>query len=152
MCKLPLLIQDLNRQELDVPLIEPPKQLEEDESDEESADEEGLAMAKVFDEFVDSEDDAEYVEKLQGASEDEDEDDDGKSEAEKLAERKAKVDQYILKIGEQSHCGICGAMTRGRISFFSNYSSSPISLQGTHALTLLRIPRFITSGSTSSYN
>lgn len=86
-------------QELDVSTIEPLREVEEHTSEEESEDEEGLAMAKVFDDFVDSEDDSEYVEKLQEASEEE-EDDDAKSESEKLAERKAKVDQYILKIGE----------------------------------------------------
>ncbi|XP_028967492.1 nucleolar complex protein 3 homolog [Galendromus occidentalis] len=84
------------QKELDVSTVEPTKEEEGYESEEESEDEEGLAMAKVFDEFADSEDDSEFVGRLQDEDE---EDDDERSEAEKLAERKAKVDQYILKIG-----------------------------------------------------
>lgn len=50
-------------------------------------------MTKVFDEFASSTDEEEILQ------EDEEQEDETKSEAERLAERKAKVDLYMLQIG-----------------------------------------------------
>lgn len=63
-------------------------------AEDESDDDDGPSMTKVFDEFGGSSTDEEDL-----LQEDEDVEDETKSEAERLAERKVKVDQYMLQIG-----------------------------------------------------